>query len=214
MKLGTRNSSTSVFMCLLVCFLFLSHYTGSNVAGQDLSLLIQPMLRRQNFELVLALNSCLETEQINYLSLWNKVRAQRLEFEAVSIKGLTRRQTMVMRTARPKFESRILEHWQSMFLDTLSPTLELNWLQTSLIEKLLQRDYHVRSRLLLNAALSQEQIERSWNKLSRRFEQRLEGILFADQLRYYRDLRVQRGSLMARNSTEPASRGFRKITTR
>ena len=133
MKPSTRNYSKSVFMCLLVCFLFLNNYTLSNADGQDLSLLettsvelsvkhrfhltakelkfIQPMLRRQNFELVLALNSCLETEQINYLSLWNKVRAQRLEFEAVSIKGLTRRQTMVMRTARPKFESRILEHW-------------------------------------------------------------------------------------------------------
>lgn len=158
---------------------------------------LRPILRRQNAELVIVLNRCMDEEQTDYFSLWTRLWTKREEFESVSVKGMTRRQTQVLRTARLKFELRILTQWRSFYVEGLGSFLELDWFQATVLDKIFQKDQQERMKIILAVPTSREHLERSWQRLSEEIERQLKPILSPDQLRDYRKLNAKSERLVA-----------------
>lgn len=217
MKFKLRKVFETGWRAKLAAFLLICAGSTANISGQDDSLFdtkpvelsikhkyrltnqelktLQPILRQQNQELVIVLDRCMDEDQTDYFSLWNKILEKREEFESVSIKGMTRRQTQVLRAARHKFELRILNEWRSFYVEELSSFLELDWFQASMLEKLFQKDQDERLKMI--GPSNGQQLERFWQKLSKDLEKQLERILTPDQLKDYRKLNSKVEELVA-----------------
>jgi len=204
-----RSINVFVLVCRIGCVLLFSGFT-TEALGQDDSLfetasvellvkhrfhptnkdlkILQPILRQQNLQLLATLDRSLDKEQLDYQSLWTRVRHQRGEFESTPISGLTGRQKQVLRTARLEFELRILVQWQAIYIEMLTSTLELSWIQTMYLERVFQRDQERRMKSLLTARETPDQITRSWQKLSEELDSQLEAIFSPAQFKDYCEL--------------------------
>ncbi len=87
---------------------------------------LDPLIKRENMKVVLTFGHYMQTENQDFLSLWNGVRSSRGEFETGLEGDLTSRQKSALRAARSEFELRVLNQWTSDYLTSLADYLELD----------------------------------------------------------------------------------------
>ncbi|MFL6374629.1 MAG: hypothetical protein ACJ73D_08200 [Pyrinomonadaceae bacterium] len=166
------------------------------LANKDLKWL-RPMIRQENAAILMLFGLCSNNTSTDYMSLWNALRRQRVDFERTDIVGLTTRQQLVLRSARAELEARVLDEWLDNYLKEIAPILDLDWYQSTYVDKVFQTEENKRLKLLANAPGDQGRFEVAWQKLSDEREGRIELILDPDQLRDYRGLAREPDGLIA-----------------
>lgn len=157
---------------------------------------LKPILKRENAELIVVLDRCMDADRPGHLDFWNRLRILRQDFESVSLIGLTQRQKHAMRDLRSEFELRISDIWQEFYLDYLTSILDLSWIQTNLIEKFLERDNQLRMAFLVTDTKMSDEATRVWEKLSTELDKQIEDSLTPDQKADYREMKVKGNRLV------------------
>jgi len=154
------------------------------LTSMDLRVL-RPRIKHQNEELVLTLGKCIESENIPYMGFWDRLRVDREAFESTGLTGLNSRQIKALRTARQDSESEVANEWVSEYLQSLTGSLDLDWLQTEYATQLFQKEAQRRLDLLSTGHDQTRGIDPDWRKLTTEREARFRAILSTEQIRDY-----------------------------
>lgn len=154
------------------------------LTNMDLRVL-RPMIKHQKEELVLTLGKCIESENIPYMGFWDRLRVDREAFESAGLTGLNGRQVKALRMARQDSESEVSNEWVSEYLQSLTGSLDLDWLQNEYATQLFQKEAQRRLDLLSTARDQKGGIDPEWRKLTAEREARFRAILSTEQLREY-----------------------------
>ncbi len=147
---------------------------------------LSPLVRRENEVLLSILDRCSDSENKNYMSLWNSIRRTNSDFEANAIRGLTLVQKKAIHKARFELEMRILDYWLDDYLQELDELLEFDWVQTNRVALVFENEFEERIKLLVGGSGGSTSTDELWFKLSEERDARLEKILTPDQLQEYR----------------------------
>ena len=158
---------------------------------------IRSLIRSDNRNVVRLYWNASEEQRSNYMSLWDKIRQGRKEFEASLDPTFSNRQKAALRMAHTEFESRILYMWLEDYLDFLGGTLELDNVQANMVRFIFENEQDRRHQALIQAGPLQNLLDPKWDQLSKNRDAQMNLILDADQRRVYRSLFEITGELIA-----------------
>lgn len=203
-SLSYRDLS-SILECFLLILLFAGQSSGQiddlfntvlverrlksryHLTSKDLHLL-RPLIDRQNEDLLIALSNRLETENTNFLSLWEDMRGKRAKFEVSMPKSLSSRQRLALRAARAEAESKISAEWLDSYLVLLEDLLELDWVQGNFILKVLEIERGKRLQFLGDTVSDPTKKDNLWHSATAEREEAMLLILSPAQLITYRKM--------------------------
>jgi hypothetical protein len=149
---------------------------------------LRPLIRSDNKNVVLLYGNSSDDERSIYMSLWEKIRQSRYDFESSLDVRLNERERAALKMARTEFETRILNYWLEDYLEFLANVLELDNIQLSMVRVVFENERSRRHRLIVKAGTHLSKIESDWEQLARDREGELFRTLDSDQLRVYRSL--------------------------
>jgi hypothetical protein len=174
--------------------------TRFNLTTKELKA-IRPALRSDNQNVVRLYWNASDEQRSNYMSLWERIRQGRRDFERTLGPDLSLRQKNALKVGHTEFESRILYFWLEDYLVFLGEALALDNVQSNLVRIVFENEQDRRHQCLQSGNLS----DKEWDQLSVNRDAELNRILDTDQLRIYRSFTQSAGEMVASNRTGEGS---------
>jgi len=140
---------------------------------------LRPLIEREGAKLTVLLARYSDSDNGDFLSLWNALRIDRSQADPKLTKELTARQVNALGAARTSFENEILDKWLEGYVGFLAEVLSMDVYQSELLMRVFESETRQRRPLLARYNAG------AWDKLTNERERRLRSILTPEQQRSY-----------------------------